>query len=168
MHDVLSTRVKAALLRGVDSTTNTELEMGLSTNICMPCSSKFLFTHRLCLKHYTTAVATCLEKVRARGNFTLADTDFDLTLRSYIPRYGAFAYVGIPEWVTACVIFRGFFFFCPDEFFVSKTKFYFVIYIVFFSHECTTISGSLAEEMRKRRDASFSPSFYFDTEVLQL
>uniref|UniRef100_A0A6B0UD45 Uncharacterized protein n=1 Tax=Ixodes ricinus TaxID=34613 RepID=A0A6B0UD45_IXORI len=58
-----------------------------------------------------------------------------------------------------------FFFFSRDYRFVSKTNFYSVISIVFFSRGYTTTSRSLVEEMRKQREVSFSPSFYFVTDV---
>lgn len=55
VHGVLSARVKEALLRGVggvDDTTNTEPEMGRSTNVsvCVRRSSEDLFTRWICLK----------------------------------------------------------------------------------------------------------------------
>lgn len=125
--------------------------LGRSTNVCVGRSRKALFTCWLCLKHCTTAVATCGEKERVRSDLTSAETDFDLTLRGYIPKYGAYAYLAIPDWVNACVIFP-ILFFCRIDIFVSKTNFYFVIFIVFFSHGYTTTSESLTRKMRKQRE----------------
>ena len=95
--------------------------LGRSTNVCVGRSRKALFTCWLCLKHCTTAVATCGEKERVRSDLTSAETDFDLTLRGYIPKYGAYAYLAIPDWVNACVIFP-ILFFLSDRHFRKQNK----------------------------------------------
>ncbi|CAN8028166.1 unnamed protein product [Ixodes persulcatus] len=148
----LCSPILSALLRGVDGATNTELEKGRFTNVCVRRSRKSLFTPWLCLRHCTTlptAVATFQEKEWVCSGHILVETDFDLTSltlhsavtfrdmrRSLISR-SVNGYLLVLSFRLS-----SFFFFCLNKLFVSETKFHFVTSIVFFSYAFTLTSGS--------------------------
>lgn len=170
VHGVLSAPVEAALLRGVERTTNTELEMGHFTYVCVLHSSKYLPVG------FVSYIAQPQSQRSRRGGFTVTLFQWrrTLTLQSAVTfqdiRRSLTSQSPSGLMLVSFATFILFFFFWSKQSFCELSKVLFCCLHSFLFARMYTDFGvaQIGEEICKQSGVSFPPLFYFFTDVTQL